>query len=306
MTIKEWYQYIITEKETLSSLDALSPNPETTDSFINDLKTQSKVAIWRLSAWIFAFAAFTLEQLWEVKEEELIAIQDATPPHTRAWWNTLIKSFQYGDTPIVDDNGKVTYETIDESKQIVKLVSVEDKDGVWNATESLSTVNSVNIYPAKEDGEDVFGNPNYAQLSTVEADALKAYVAKAKPLGIKANVLDGQVGKIQVLSLHLYYDASILNAGGTLVADTSRNILLEQMAKYIAEDVNPTQSINKTRLKSYITQGEGIVDIDLPSGVLNWLVGAVATPVGRNLDINGVCIGWDVQFEPVWYPESKL
>jgi len=304
-TIKEWYQSIIDEKEKFSSLDGFLPLPETTESFTNDLKTQSAVAIWRLSAWIFGVQAFNLEQLWETKALELQEIQDETPPHTRVWWNNLVRAFQFGDATIVDENGKVTYETIDEDKQIVKLVSIENVDGVWNVVEANSTVNSVNIYPAKTNGVDAFGNTVYTKLSDPEADALRVYIDEAKALGIKTLVKHQNVGTIQA-TFTFYYDPKIINYGGTLVDDTSRNIFLEQLNKFISEDVNPKGVINKNRLRSYLLQGAGIEDVDVLS--LNWdaTSGGTYVAVGRNLEINGVAIQYDIPLEPNWYPESYI
>jgi hypothetical protein len=304
-TIKQWYQKIIDEKQKFSSLDALLPLPETTEAFTNDLKTQSAVAIWRLSAWIFAAQAFNLEQLWATKAIELQTIQDETPPHTRIWWNKFIKAFQNGDTTIVDENGKVTYETIDDTKKIVELVTVENVDGAWTFNPATSTVPSVNIYPAKTNGVDVFGNVVYTKLSNAETDSLRAYVNEGKPLGIKTSVIQ-DVGTIQVL-LSLYYDPKILNYGGVLISDPSRNIMLEQLYKFMSEDVNPKGVINKNRFKAYLTNGEGIEDVDVVA--LNWSATSdgIYVAVGRNLEINGVAIQYDFNgLEPNWYPESYI
>ena len=293
-------------KETLSSLDELTPNPETVEVFQADLSTQSSVAIWRLSAWIYAFMAFILEGLWETKKTELQAIQDETPPHTRLWWTNKIKAYQEGDATTIDTNGNVTYETIDTDKNIVALATIQNVEGVWNVVEANATANSVEIYPAKENGVDVYGNTVWGALSSAEADGLRDYVNDIKPLGIKTEVKEANVGTISFL-LNIYYDPKKVNYGGTLVSDPDRNVFAEQLLLFLSEDVNPKGVINKNRFKSYLTQGEGIEDVDVLSFGWSATSNGIYVNIGRQLEINGVAIQYDFNgVEPNWYTEDRI
>lgn len=305
-TIKEYYQLIIAEKEKLSSLDGFTPNPETTESFINDLKTQSKVAIWRLSAWVFAVMAFLLEGKWKEMKTALQEIQDNTPPHTRSWWTNAILAFQYGDSTVVDANGKVTYEVEDEDKKIVKLASIENVDGVWNATQSLSTVNSINVYPAKTESLNALGLPVYEKLSSAEAASLTNYINEIKPLGIKVNVDRLSVGTIRILPV-VYYDPKIVSNGGALLSDPDRNPFWESLYEFLQNDVNANGIINKTRLKAAMTNAEGVSDVDLT--YVGWSATSNGTYVtfGRQLEINGVAIAYDTAgVELDWRTDDSL
>lgn len=248
-TVKQWYQFIIDEKESLSSLDALEPNPETITSFQNDLKTQSAVAIWRLSAWIAAFMGWTLEILWDTKEAEIQKIQDETPPHTKSWWEKRIKAFQFGDPTIVDSNGLVTYETIDTTKQIVSRTNVKTLVPVGGDAAS------VNVKVAKLDG-----TGDHVVFTAAEQSSFDAYVNDLKPLGVKTTVTHSDPGNI-LLGGYIWYDPSILNVDLTRIDDNSINALDVAMDKYINEWAMVNSKLNENEMIDYILAEEGIIDI---------------------------------------------
>ena len=85
-TIKQIYDAMITEKETFSSLNTLVPNPDTAQTFLSDLTTSSKVAIWRLMFWVVAVAIWSHEQIFDQHKAELIEIGNNLITGTKRWY----------------------------------------------------------------------------------------------------------------------------------------------------------------------------------------------------------------------------
>ena len=60
-TILEIYDSIIAEKQNMASLNALQPSIDSSQDLLNDLTSSSKVAVWRLWAFITAVAINVFE-----------------------------------------------------------------------------------------------------------------------------------------------------------------------------------------------------------------------------------------------------
>lgn len=289
---EEIYQAMVDEKETLSSLDALEPNPETVQDFKDALNSTSKVSIWRLLFWVVAYMQHIQETLWDTKEKELETIQANTPPHTKLWWDNICYAFQYGDATVVDSAGRVGYETVDEDKQIISRANVK------TGTTTADSAAQVLIHVAKLDTD---GITNVA-LETAERTAFSSYINDVKPLGVKTTINYDSVGTVSFF-IDVYYDASILNSGGTLISDPSRNIFQEQFDKWVDEEVNAKSIINKNVFKSYIIEGEGINDCTTSSMQFKPGPGEPFQSVGRQLEIDSVAVNFTSPSEPIWHPE---
>ena len=127
-TIKEIYSEIIVEKESLSSLTDLGYTGDNTELLLQDLNSNSKVAVWRLWAYITAVAIYFHEKLWSLYraevEEKLKAI-----PGTDAWLVSECKKFQNGDTLIFNSDGTYSYASLKPEDQVIKRVAVTGNFG---------------------------------------------------------------------------------------------------------------------------------------------------------------------------------
>lgn len=186
-TIAEIYDEIIADKEAGTSLNDLSPTPETSTAFLSALSSGSKVAIWRLWAYITSVAIWTHEQLFEIFKTEAEAIAAAAPAGTARWYQKKILEFQYGDTLSYVDNQYV-YNPIDENARIVARCAIQDRgDGV------------VVVKVAKDSA----GTP--VPLDGTEKTALEGYVAKIKFAGTRIAVVSLEADVIEV-NYSIYYD----------------------------------------------------------------------------------------------------
>jgi hypothetical protein len=284
-TTQQIYQAIIDEKETLTSLDALTPNPETTETFISALATQSAVGIWRLTAWVFAFMAHIQETLWDNKETELETIRDETPPHTRLWWERKIKAFQFPDTTIVDDLGNVTYETIDESLQIVSRVNVKN-------IESALGYAQVNVRVVK------FSDPDYVAFDASEQSAFDGYIEELKPLGVKTNVQHNAGGLIRWEG-SIWIDPALVDTSLQLLSDLSVNVLDLAMTNYINEYAMVKSKLNEHAMVEYILDQPGLMDVaftahkwrETPADSFQNVIDLITGK--KELEINSVAASWD-------------
>jgi hypothetical protein len=115
MTTEEIYNQIIAEKES-------GNYPE-----LDTLNSTSRVSIWRLWAWIFAFFSKTIRELFDSFQsfiQNYFATQQAG---TLRWWLAEVKKFQWSESGEALEyiNGKFQYATVDTEKQIVQQVALE-------------------------------------------------------------------------------------------------------------------------------------------------------------------------------------
>lgn len=232
-SISTIYEAIIAEKESQSSLDGLLPANEEYTTFLSDLSSASKVAIWRLWAYITAVAIHTHEVVYDLFKEEVQAIADAAAPGTPAWYQKKVLEFQYEDSLVYQDFQYI-YDPIDEDARIITRCAVQERsDG------------AVLIKVAK----DVSDEP--APLITAEKNALESYVAKIKFAGTRVAVLS-QAADVIDLDYAIYYDPLIPLA-------TVKANLQAQMDAFLAQlDFNAEFRI--TRFTDFLQQAEGVVD----------------------------------------------
>lgn len=125
-SIQEIYDSIIAEKETFSSLDGLLPLGTDYAALLSDLSSASKVAIWRLWAYVIAWFSWILENLWDQHKAEVEAIAAAAKYGSLPWYVAQSKLWQNGDTLTYVD-GFPAYAVVDPSKRLVTQASaVED------------------------------------------------------------------------------------------------------------------------------------------------------------------------------------
>ena len=139
------------------------------ESGLSGLTSNSKVAIWRLWAYITAVAINLHEQFWDAMKIELEEIAAAAPTGNLKWLQAQVLKFQYSDsTPQVielDANYAPRYPVEDEELRIISRCAVS-QDGNRIVT----------VKVAKSDPPEPLNNDQY--------DALNAYLNDDQ-LGIK-------------------------------------------------------------------------------------------------------------------------
>jgi len=186
-SIETIYNEIVAEKDNQNTLSGLLPNQDNLNGLFDAIKSNSKVAIWRLWAYVVAVAIHVHESFWDIFKSEIEDLAAAAPAGTPRWYQNQMFIFQYGDSLIYQDD-KYQYAVLDESKQIVKRCAIEERnDGV------------VLIKVAKDD------SGNAIPLTTDEKDALTSYANKIKFAGTQLGIVS-LTGDVIDIGLEVFYD----------------------------------------------------------------------------------------------------
>ncbi len=178
MTTTEIYNEIIDEKES-------GNYPE-----LDELNSTSKVAIWRLWVWIFAFFSNSLNEVFISFKSYINETFAKNQAGTLLWWISNIKKFQDNDS-LEFIGGVFKYPIIDETKQIIKQVALESR------------------YPEvifKVVSED--GSGNLVPISENQVDNLRAYINQIKFPGTYIDVISQLADDLR-LNYRIYYNAQL-------------------------------------------------------------------------------------------------
>jgi hypothetical protein len=197
-TIEEIYTLIVQDKDAQTSIQTLAPTADTEQQLLSDLNSTSKVAIWRLMAYVMAVATHTHELLWDFFKTEVQAVADKAIIGTSRWYQDTVFKYQHGDSLIYDPNtGAYQYATENTALQIVKRCAIiEQPDGVLNITVAKITA----------------GLP--APLSNAEQVGLAAFVKKVRFAGTRFTLLSGN-GDVLRVQATIYYDGVVPDANIT-------------------------------------------------------------------------------------------
>jgi len=232
-TILEIYEDIIKEKETHSTLLGLAPSHENADNFLKDLTSDSKVAVWRLWAFLMSIAIHTHEILMDIFRKEVDAIAAAAPAGTPKWYQKKMLEFQFGD-PLVYINNHYVYNPVDLTKQIIKRCAIEERsNGV------------VVVKLAKENN----GVPE--PLSTPERDAANSYAHKIKFAGTRLAVISIPADQI-TLKYDVFYDPVIP------LEKAIENC--EMMVNEYLSNLPFNAALNITHFTDALQKAEGVLD----------------------------------------------
>jgi len=215
-TITEIYNAMIAEKETMATLAGLQPDPDTFQTFLDDLTTSSKVAMWRLIFYVVAFALFIHETLWDIK---LIELEDAAAkaiPGTERWWYEQCLIFQYGDA-LSWVEGKYQYVPVDFTARIILSAA------------AIGVGGAVQLKVAKDNGS---GVPT--PMTAPEVSSFEAYVDQIKPAGTITTVIS-ETADLLHLAYDIYYDPLLLNPDGSLITDAASFPVEDAINNYIRD-----------------------------------------------------------------------
>lgn len=190
-TINEIYKDIIAEKDSLDSLEDLGYSADDTELLLQDLNSSSKVAIWRLWAYITAVTIFFHEKLWDLFKAELEEKLKAIPG-TDTWLANECRKFQNGDTLIFNNDGTYGYSSLKPDDQIIKRVAVTGNFGA-------SVV--------KVAGQDEEEGP-LRELSPEELTAFQGYLGLIQYAGSSVTAVSNTSDKLK-FSIEVFHNALV-------------------------------------------------------------------------------------------------
>lgn len=188
-TIDEIYNSLLEKKATYPELD--------------DLNSQSKVAIWRLLLWIFSFAVYVNERIFEQYKNEIALMIKEEKAHSERWYRNKALAFQYGFSLLIDDdqfnNKGHTDEQIIASK-IVKYSAVTQSDDQSRLIIKIATESSGKLSPITED----------------QKTAFEYYLSEIKDAGVQTTVINFLPDKLQ-LFLKIKRDPNVIDSNGVSI-----------------------------------------------------------------------------------------
>ena len=241
-TISQIYDAIIAEKETFSSLDTLVPNPDTAQTFLTNLTSSSKVAIWRLWAWVFAVAIWSHEKIFDEHVAEIEALSLTIVAGTKPWYVRQSLLFQYGDALIWDSSLlKYAYAVGSTGIKVVFRASV------------IEVANQLRIKIAKDSGGGVL-----APLSGPEETAFTSYINTIKFAGTNISVTNINADTLKLIIL-INYDPLILTSDGEIILTPGTFPVEDAINDYI-KNLPFDGTFNKNRLIDAMQAVEGVID----------------------------------------------
>lgn len=235
-TLNTIYNSLIAGKESDSTLDALLPNPDNwstlyTNANFNLLAqtivkslSVSKVAIWRLFMYIFAYAIWVHETLWDQAEAEIDALTLNRVFGQLPWYVEQAKDFQYGDD-LVFNGEYYEYEAIDETKQIVTQASATNVEGVITLKLALGDVGS-------------FQSLSATQLTAVETyfKGTNGIVAEdgIAPAGTKLSIISEDPDDMK-MQVDVFVDPLVIDLNGVLLSDGVTTPVEDAITAYIQQ-----------------------------------------------------------------------
>lgn len=237
-TPKEWYNLIISEKESQASLNDLGYEGDDADTLLADLNSGSRVSLWRLMAWLFAYMAHFLERFFDLFKTETEEALKAIPGNAESL-NKEVRRFQYDDPLEFYADGSYGYAVLDESKQIIKRASI-------NTTSSGTQVKVA---------KDVDGSPS--PLSNDELTAFQGYLNEVQ-YAQKRLIATSQASDKLKLPITVYHNAIVPLA--TIKARVESAIL--NHLSVLNSDTNFDGSFYPMELLIAVRNAEGVVSVD--------------------------------------------
>lgn len=162
--------------------------------------------------YVFAFAVWSLESLFDLHRDEVDMLIERLEPHTLRWYVSKAKAYMQGHQLVTDcdyyDTAGMSPGEIEEARVVKYAV----------ATES----NTVVYIKVARQGPD--GNP--AALTPSQLAGLRSYMEEIKDAGVSVQVRN-EPADIMQMSLVIYYDPTLLTIspdGSGVLADGSEPV----------------------------------------------------------------------------------
>lgn len=243
-TISVIYDEIVAEMATMSSLNAFQPNVHSAQTFLTELTSSSKVAIWKSFLWVVAFALWVNEVLLDKHKEEIELRAREIIAGTPSWYRDQCLLFQYGSA-LQWINNRFQYSAIDETKQVIKRAAVVEGAG------------QVRLKVAKLSGD------TPVPLSTSEFNAFLQYMAKVKLAGTDLTIISNPSDTLKI-RYDIVYDPLVLTETGELINTPGTYPVHDVINEFIG-NLPFNGVLNLTQLTDAIQQVEGVVDPTLVS-----------------------------------------
>lgn len=234
---------IIQAKEGKSELSGLAPLNDNSQRYLNDNASGSRLAVWRMWAYIVAVIAWLLDAMFEKHKAEVNSIVESLHYGTLRWYHRIAMEFQFGDT-LIWNGSKYSYAVVDAEKQIIKRAAVVVIDDTLQF--KIATLN-------------LQGRPT--KLSPMQLSSFMAYMTDMAYPGTKIALVSEDPDLMRIV-LRVYYDRLIINPNGSLVTNSSLFPVTEAINGFIS-NLPFNGRLNIQRFVDAIQSVAGVKDLVL-------------------------------------------
>lgn len=158
---------------------------------LSQINSSSLLGVLMAIKRVVARAIQTLENYWDAFSKELDQRAAEAVTGSTRWYNDRAREFQYGDL-LIEKDGKLFYQVVDETKRIVKYAAVTE----------LEDLTLIKI------AKDTAGE--YVPLNTNELIAFKRYMSDIKFAGTKTQIVSIAADLVWPV-MTIYYDAKLID-----------------------------------------------------------------------------------------------
>lgn len=230
-----------TSQEIEQSIDTeASQYPE-----LNELQSNSSmVAFWVHTKKVIVFVALFLEILFDKHKEEVNQIIDATETGSFDWYASIFKDYQHGDSLTLENNRPV-YAEVDESKRIIKRVSITELPDA-----------SLLVKAVKEDNDEL------VPLTGAELAGFSAYVYRRKIAGTKIQI-QSLVADELTIDCEAILDPVLFKSNGQLISDNSEKV--KDVMEAHLKNFDFGNKFYLSKLIDEVMNIEGVIDFHINS-----------------------------------------
>lgn len=187
MTLNEWIELVKLNKENIKTAYTEIEGEISDNATLASLNSVSRTSVYKLWIYVPAFVCWFFENyIFVVFKKDIETIISQNEFLTDRWLSTEMKKFQDGDTLVINNTSKRPYyATIDETKQIIKYVSV------------VSVAGSTTVKVAKADK---------VPLTNPELTRASAYLNDIQPTGSNIGLFTAASDQIKT-PMTVYYNA---------------------------------------------------------------------------------------------------
>lgn len=248
-TIAEIYNRLALSKASMQELhDYVTSSSvpgsvqDTAENLVIDVKSKSKVALWRLWMWIMAVESWIVEQKFFAHKAEITSIVETKRPHNLRWYASECKKYQHGHA-LIWTGEKYSYERDDPDARIIKYASANERLG------------NIVLKVAKE------VNGVKQPLTGAEKINFTAFWEQWKDAGCTLEIISKGPDLLKI-DCTIIRDRMVLNADNSLIADSSVfpvSAAIERFGTALEFD----GILRLSKLTDALQQAAGVVDVKI-------------------------------------------
>lgn len=240
-TLEEIYNSLLENKATYPDLDPLT--------------SESKVSIWRMVFWVFAYGIYVHERIFEQYKREISLMIQEEKSHSQRWYRNMALKFQYGFLLIPDDdqfNNTGYNESQIEASKIIKYSAVTESTDQSRLIIKIATETNGKLQPITAD----------------QKEAFESYLAEIKDAGVHTTVINFLPDRLQ-LHLKIKRDPNVIDSNGVSIINGNEPV--KDVLKKFMKELPFNGELILNHLVDKLQEIEGVVNPHLFAAKTSWI-----------------------------------